>query len=89
MNAIQHILTECEEIANWQLEKLELESNFNDKLLQLDEQKQVNKLTISANLDSLKKRLQSSIEQHNLVEFIKEKIDEKIKGIEKTEVFPT
>ena len=68
---------------------MELENKFNAKLLLLEEQKETTRLTVSDSLDTLKKRLQSRMEQQQLAEFIKEKIGEKIKGIEKIEVFPT
>lgn len=44
MNKVEQILTECEEITNWQLE---LEEKINNKSLLLEEKKQVPQITIN------------------------------------------
>jgi len=86
MNKVSRILNDCEEIVNWQLE---LETKFNSELLLLEEKKQTTNSDISTSMESLSQRLQSRIEQQQLAEFVKEKLSEKIRGIEKIEVFPT
>ncbi|CAG8596642.1 1769_t:CDS:10, partial [Racocetra persica] len=60
---LEIILKNCEEMISLEVE---LEKKFNEKLLLLEEQKQMTKLDITNNLDT-----------------------QKIKGIEKLEVFPT
>jgi len=81
------ILNDCEELINLEIE---LNDKFEKKLSLLDDEyKQTTRLAITSSMNSLKKQLQSHMEQQHLVDFVKEKIGEKIKGVEKIEVFPT